>query len=318
MVAAVQTMAYVGETPWHGLGEKVDPSISIEEWKEKSGMNYKLLEQPVFTNVGGMKKIPGYKAIVRSDSGHHLSLMKDGYKLVQPGEVLDFFKDLTDKMGFQLETAGVLREGRKYWALANIGKEARIMGQDQLGGYLLLGTSCDGTMATTATFTSIRVVCQNTLSWAIQDAETNKETSRLIKIYHRSAFQPEQVKMQLGIGAASWENFIDRVNVMAQRKVKPSEAQQFLVNVFGDPLKDLEEQPNARAIKTVYELFNGQGRGSDFKSADGTAWGLVNAVTEFIDHKRGKNQDTRLDAAWFGYASNWKTAAWDEALKLAA
>ncbi len=318
MVAAVQTMAYVGETPWHGLGEKVDPSISIEEWKEKSGMNYKLLEQPVFTNVGGMKKIPGYKAIVRSDSGHHLSLMKDGYKLVQPGEVLDFFKDLTDKMGFQLETAGVLREGRKYWALANIGKEARIMGQDQLGGYLLLGTSCDGTMATTATFTSIRVVCQNTLSWAIQDAETNKETSRLIKIYHRSAFQPEQVKMQLGIGAASWENFIDRVNVMAQRKVKPSEAQQFLVNVFGDPLKDLEEQPNARAIKTAYGLFNGQGRGSDFKSADGTAWGLVNAVTEFIDHKRGKNQDTRLDAAWFGYASNWKTAAWDEALKLAA
>lgn len=318
MVAAVETMAYVGATPWHGLGSQLQEGADLETWREHSGLNYELREQPVFTNVGGLKKIPGYKALVRSDTNTHLSMVKDSYKVVQPGEVLDFFKDLTEKMGFQLETAGVLREGRKYWALANIGKEARIMGQDELHGYLLLGTSCDGTMATTAAFTSIRVVCQNTLGYALQEAETNKEGSRQIKVYHSSKFVAEDVKMKLGIGVASWDHFIERVNALANRKVKPSEAQQFLVNVFGDPMKDLEEQPNARAIKHVWELYNGQGMGSGLKAADGTAWGLVNAVTEFIDHKRGKNQDTRLDAAWFGYASEWKTAAWDEALKLAA
>ena len=93
----------------------------------------------------------------------------------------------------------------------------------------------------------------------------------------------------------------------------------FLVDVLGDPSLPLNEQPNQRGIQTVYGLYSGGGKGADMASAKGTAWGLVNGITEYVDtHRKARNQDYRLDSAWFGTGAQIKERAFQHAMALAA
>ena len=311
-------MAFVGEVPWHGLGFELTDGASIEEWQAAAGMNWDLVSRPAtyyIPELNSFKAYPGKQVLTRSDTFAPLSIVSDTYKVVQPKEVLEFYRDLVDAAGFKLNTAGVLKGGRKYWALAETGNEATIMGKDQLKDFLLLATSCDGSLATTAKFTSVRVVCNNTLSYSVNNSEPS------IRVTHNSTFNVENVKAQLGVASDSWDGFIDRVDALARRMVTDVEVKNFLVRLFGNPedLNAVEEfdQSKARSMKAVHDLFNGEGLGSMFDSADGTAWGLVNAVTEFTDHRSGsKSLDNRLDSTWFGSGALLKQLAWQAANEL--
>lgn len=313
-------IAYVGQTPWHGLGQVLQPGADIETWKEAAGLNWTLEEKPALwlDNTGDFEEVPGKKILVRSDTREALSVVSDRYNVVQPGEVLDFYQTLVKAGGFDLDVAGVLFNGRKYWALAKINETARIMGQDKIDGYLLLATSCDGSLATTAQFTSVRVVCNNTLRISV-DAGADIGTRESIKIPHNRQFDAEAVKVELGLAHRSFQSFIDQAVEMGKRKVDNKEAIEFLVKVVGDVTKDIEEQEDAKTIKKIYDLFQGQGQGADLKSAKGTTWGLVNAVTEYFDHHRQtRTQDSRLNRAWFGDGAAAKDRAWAVASALVA
>ncbi len=161
----VQTMAYVGTEPWHGLGNRLAPKQPLETWAQAAGMNWRIEEAEVRfvasgnRNLGSIHAFPEQKVLYRSDTKVPLSVVSSRYQVVQPEEILEFYRDLTEIGGFQLETAGVLKEGRKLWALARTGQSGSLKGKDQVNGYLLLATACDGTLATTAQFTSVRVVC---------------------------------------------------------------------------------------------------------------------------------------------------------------
>ncbi len=230
--------------------------------------------------------------------------------------MLEFYRDLTEVSGYELETAGVLKGGRKFWALARTGQGAALKGNDQVNGYLLLATSCDGTLATTATPTTIRVVCNNTLTIALDG------TSRAIKVPHSTRFDGDLVKKQLGIAVSQWDDFMYRMRHLAERKVQWHEALGFFMNVMCEtsPTGPLPEQlPNERALRKVQELYEGRGRGSQLDSARGTAWGLLNAVTEYVDHeRRARSTEYRLDSAWFGQGAQIKQRALDTALQLVA
>lgn len=112
--------------------------------------------------------------LARSDTQAALSVVSGDYQVVQPKVVLEFYRDLVEQRGYPLETAGALAGGRKVWALARTGPVAGVADDaaDKLGAYVLLATSCDKTLATTVTFTSVRVVCQNTLSFSVRDMKT--------------------------------------------------------------------------------------------------------------------------------------------------
>ena len=76
---------------------------------------------------------------------------------------------------------------------------------------------------------------------------------------------------------------------------------------------------NERALKKVQALYEGHGRGAELMAAKGTAWGLLCAVTEFVDHeRRARSAEYRLDSAWFGAGSVLKQRALDQALQLAS
>ena len=317
----IEKMAYVGATPWHQLGNHLPAKQPIEVWAQKAGMDWNICETPVrymteqAGSLGSIMSFDDQKVLYRSDTKAPLSVVSSRYQVVQPKAVLEFYRDLTEVSGFELETAGVLKEGKKFWALAKTGKETSLKGNDLVKGYILLATSCDGTLATTATPTTVRVVCNNTLTIALNG------TSSAVKVPHSTTFDAQAVKKQLGIAVSQWDRFAYSMKTLSERKVKSHESMNYFLKVMcqtdghSDPAAGLM---NERALKKVQELYDGKGKGSELASAHGTAWGLLNAVTEFVDHERkAKNQDYRLDSSWFGAGAALKQRALDYALQLA-
>lgn len=315
----VETMAYAGDTPWHGLGSKLGAHEPIDAWKTKAGMDWTLEESAVRyaaydAAAGTTEAFPEHKVLFRSDNRLPLAVVSKRYQVVQPGEILEFYRDLTEIGGFELETAGVLREGRKFWALAKTGQTATLRGRDRVDGYLLLATACDGTLATTAQFTSVRVVCNNTLAIALGD------TSGAVKVSHRSRFDGDKVKRQLGITVSSWDRFVEQMTALADCEVDPDAVEGVLRRVlsYGSPSGGgAGGMASDRAVKTVSSLYQGEGKGALLPSSRHTAWGLLNSITEYVDfHRRARSGDHRLEAAWFGQGAQIKQRAWYEVAKL--
>lgn len=319
MAHLLQQMAYVGQTPWHELGNQLPAKQPIEVWAEKAGMDWTICETPVrymteqAGSLGSIMTFDDQKVLFRSDTKAALSVVGGRYQIVQPREVLEFYRDLTEVSGFELETAGVLKAGRKFWALARTGKQTALKGNDVVNGYILLATSCDGSLATTATPTTVRVVCNNTLTIALQGATS------AVKVPHSTVFDAQAVKKQLGIAVSGWDAFMYRCKTLAERKVKTHESMNFFLKVLcqTDAHADQAQLTNERALKKVQELYEGKGRGAELTAAKGTAWGLLCAVTEFVDHeRRARSQEYRLDSAWFGQGATVKQRALDAALQL--
>ncbi|MGQ3179567.1 MAG: DUF932 domain-containing protein [Blastomonas fulva] len=303
-------------------GHVLEPHQSLEAWAQKASMNWTIKEAPVRFKAeegGAAESLHLYesqKVLYRSDSKQPLSVVSSRYQVVQPLEVLEFYRDLTEISGYELETAGVLKGGRKFWALARTGREAVLKGSDLVRGYLLLATSCDGSIATIATPTTIRVACENSLTAALGTAQG------AVKVSHSTAFDADAVKRELGVAVAGWDEFMFRMRTLADRKVKASEASGFFLKVLCNAEREAagdQKLFNERALKKVQGLYDGQGRGADLSSAKNTAWGLLNAVTEFVDHeRRARNDDYRLDSAWFGQGAALKDRALKIALELAS
>lgn len=312
----IESMAFVGATPWHGLGNPLSPQQPLDVWLTEAGMDWRIEQSDVLFNVAddGMHIRPftDSKVLYRSDSLAPLSVVSPRYKVVQPSEVLEFYRDLVSAGGFELETAGVLKGGRKLWALAKTGQEALLKGGDRVKAYLLLATSCDGTLCTTAQFTSVRVVCNNTLQMAVKDR------TGAVKVPHSTVFDPQQVKDALGLGLSAWDRFIGNIKQLSQRTVSPEEASQFFREVLDEPLvTGGEDAVTSKALQQVSALYSGGGMGSMLAGTRGTAWGLVNAMTEYVDHRRrARSQDYRLDSAWFGQGAQLKGKALEHALAL--
>lgn len=310
MAHLVESMAYVGDTPWHGLGNQLAKGQSLQVWQQQAGMNWEILESPVRYETHTSQDSPlervfdKHKVLYRSDNFKPLSVVGSRYHIVQPIEVLGFYKDLTEALGFELETAGILKEGRKFWALARTGDSVTFHGRDLMNAYVLLATSCDGTLATTAQFTSIRVVCNNTLAVALGNSDG------AVKVPHSTKFDAQYMKNQLGITSHQWSDFSYRLKQMSNRKVNTQEIEYFYRDVFSSKDKEIELIDSHYGARKALELFNGRGRGAELSSAHNTVLGLLNSITEYVDHEqRARNNEFRLDSAWFGQGALLKQKA---------
>ena len=343
MAHQIEQIAYVGETPWHGLGNQLSPNQPLEVWAQQAGMDWRIESSNVSymaQNERGQSIIMPFeeqRVLYRSDTYAPLSVVSQRYQEVQPKEILEFYRDLTEQSGFELETAGVLKGGKKFWALARTGQSTALKSKDVSNGYILLATACDGTLATTAQFTSIRVVCNNTLAIALRGQSSS---AGVVKVPHSTKFDAEKVKQQLGISVRAWDEHMYEMKQLTQRKVSQQEAKAYFDAVFNNStmsISDPEEniiqfyrnvaqqvqekkpEPNGRAMNKALEMFNGQGRGAELSSAKDTAYGLLCSITEFVDHeRRAMSTDHRLDSAWFGAGAGVKQRGLEQALALIA
>jgi phage/plasmid-like protein (TIGR03299 family) len=310
-------IAYVGETPWHGLGANLPAGQPVEVWQKEAGLDWIAQQTAVlFQDDQGINTAADHTVIYRSDTRKALGVVSDGYKVVQPKGVIEFFRELTEKFNYTLETAGCLKEGRVAWALARTGDNIRVGGTDVVGGFLLLSTSFDGSRATEAKFTTVRVVCNNTLRLSDKDAPQ-------VRVSHRSVFDEIAAKRELAVGA--FHRFEEQANALAETKVSPEQQVDFLLQVYhGVTAKDVAAGTAQLAVQTEKTMNRlaailANAPGQQLRSTLGTAWGLVNAVTHDVDfQKPARSQDNRLVSSWFGQGDAVKARAWNQALALAA
>lgn len=316
-------IAYVGDTPWHGLGEQLQPGADIDTWKIAAGMDWHIEKRPlVFGAIDAdgntvPSRVPGQFAHVRSDTQAYLGQGSERFQLLQPGDALEFFRDIVDGSDFELETAGCLRGGAQFWALARCNRQLVIDGVDRLNSYVLLATANDGSMSSVADFTSVRVVCNNTLSFAVG---SNGQKAK-IKVPHSRKFDHEKVKAELGLIDDRLDTFAIESDRLAQRKLTEREATEFFLSLYAKTDDD-DKITNERTIKSVMpRLLNAyrRGPGANLPTANGTAWGAVNAVTNYVDFEtRAHSHENRFASSQLGAGAQLKAEAFAKALELAA
>lgn len=332
-------IAYRGETPWHGHGQIILPQDSIDDIRIKAGLDYDVVKTPVLFGYQELQHASGFsqdagseepaiidrfgefkqnQVLYRNDTHTPLSVVGEHYRVVQPKEVVEFYRDLCADFGFEVEVVGALAGGRKVWALANTKNAFSLRGEDKVKGYLLLATSYDGTMATQARFTSVRVVCNNTLSLA-------RMAKAQVSVPHNKTFDADLVKRQLHVGPA-WEAFNERAAKMSERVVSRDEVVQLFMQAYyglatPDAVKEFHEVEgnDAKVKKTMerltYALF--ESPGAQLASARGTLWGALQAVTFDVDHNLpSRDAGSRLNKSWFGDGDGIKNRAFDFATDL--
>lgn len=307
-------MAYVAghEKPWHGLGDTVQPGASMAEWLQAAGMEWKIRRSRVRYGEGANQLIMDDQHVLfRSDTKAPLGIVSDKYRVFQPAETLEFFRDLLPQ-GFEINTAGTLYGGKKFWALASIGEEFTIGTRDRLRGFILAASSADGSIRTTFKNVITRVVCDNTLTAGM------RERGVQIAISHRSTVDTAAVKEKLGLARGQFHKEMAELRRLAETPVTQAMADQFLGELLVETkMVTKKDATRSRAFIAISELFNGKGLGSTLDGVDGTAWGLLNAVTEYVDHHaKAADVSNRLDSAWFGRGDDLKTVAAQKLLEL--
>lgn len=270
---------------WHGLGNSLEEGASLEHWKKAAGMDWDLFEAvPFFNDPVTMQphSVDDKKVLYRSDNKKPLSVVGKDFQIVQPDQIIEFFRDLTTHNGMRLSTAGTLFGGRRFWALADTGKADEVTEGDEVQGHLLLVTACDGSLATTAKFVSTRVVCNNTLTIAMSE-----KSKQLIKVSHRSNFCADKVHIDLGLIDQSWKMMMDNLRRLADTKMSLTSQEDFFKKQLYNPTKAEGDQTWGvkRELDRIMTLAQ---RGSGSEMSSGTAWGALCGATELYTHGTGK------------------------------
>jgi phage/plasmid-like protein (TIGR03299 family) len=171
-----------------------------------------------------------------------------------------------------------------------------------------------------AKFTAIRVVCNNTITAAVGgysngapirgEADTDKGYLKsAVRVLHSANFDPDSVRLQLGIVASQFERFMVTSRQLAGETMSAAEADSFVSQLLAPYHSSRLDINDSKAYKRIMQLFNGAAIGSDIPGVTGTRWAALNAVTEMVDHERGRTANTRIESAWFGTGSAIKNRA---------
>jgi phage/plasmid-like protein (TIGR03299 family) len=313
-------IAYKNETPWHGLGFKVADNATGQEMLEVAGLNWKVQRRTLaMCDSKGqgliVNPLAGYRAIVRSDTDHVFAVPTNKYNLVQNSEIVDLFREYCEAGHASMETVGALRGGSVVWALAKLngGSSLTIKGNDVVNGYVLMTTSHDGSLSTTAKATQVRVVCHNTMTAALA-AKAD------FRLKHSAKWTPErkdEAKQALGIAMEQVQTINTHSAKLAEVSIDQSDWVSFMTKLMG--LDAVLSPITGELTKVAADIYDStvNSPGADLVSAKGTLWGAVNGVTHYVDHKRGRSQDSRLSSAWFGDSDMLKRSAMVTALEMA-
>lgn len=340
----IESMMFVGETPWHGLGVKVTGSLTASEAIRAAGLNWGV-RLDALKLPDGRDAIPyverdpdddetpsPYRATVRESDGRILGVVGPDYQPLQNADAFGFFDPWISSGSASYHTAGSLRGGRRIWVLAQANLDPlEIVRGDAVQGFILLSSSHDGTMAVRVGFTPIRVVCANTLAMAHGDGR-----SKLLRVRHTAGVVStlDEIRETMDLARVEFAATADQYRSLAAKQVDRRTLEAYVKSVFrrtdaptGMVLASqagagADESDGKRTVPRVMNLIEGGLRGDKLLPAASTNvlnfWRGYNAVTEYIDHDRGGDSAARLDSAWFNGGAEVKRRALDLAVKFAA
>ncbi len=312
---AIESMFYVGETPWHGLGKPLNEPPTIKEALVQSGLNWSVNKIPTYFEVNQINKETGHFVTVRED-GQILGNVGKKYTILQNNEAFEPFEVLLD-YGFKLETAGSIDEGKKVWILAKT-PENYLVGDDKIDDYVMLYNSHDGSSGNCMRDVKIRVVCQNTLNASL----SNKATAEY-KLRHTSSItqRVKELTQKLEERNGNVKEAIDKMNRFTDVDMTPDMLNLYIESVM-PVLKNRHRESvpelgiwTRNKTKPVYDkitdlFYNGKGNNGK------TLWDAYNAVTEYHDHHK-KHQSDWVKSTQFGQSGIDKKRAYNIAVQIA-
>lgn len=323
MAAMVETMMYVGETPWHKLGTYVgDKEVNSDDALRLAGLDWEVACAPTYTYDAGKNEfveIPNNKAIKRKDNGLVLSTMSDSYKPVQNHGKFKFFDEVVGGKHAMYHTAMSLEDGRKVVLTAKLPGTIKVKGDSQIDKYLALCDSFDGSLAFTMLLTPVRIVCRNTLDMAL--AEGGKTAFKLRHSVNIDT-RVKDAQAALGFAVKQYDFFEEAANHLAGSKFTDKMMDKLAQTLFpANGEGQISPQAATSRIKVVQLFENGAGH----EGIRGTAWAAVNAVAEFADHSKqsrsvgGRSEEeARAKSILFGAAAAMKQKAVNEVYNLLA
>lgn len=275
MAANVESMFYVRTAPWHGLGTRVEESLTSQDALHYSGLDWQVKQEPLMT--GTFKSVPGYVANVRSDNDRILGIVSDSYKVVQNEEAFAFTDALIGE-GVRYETAGSLDEGRKVWLLAKLPERYQLVGED-VDPYIVFTSSHDGSGAIRVAPTPIRVVCQNTLNLALNTAKRSWSTTHTSNVHSRLddarntlLFADKYMKaLQQEAERLSMQRVTDKMFYSLVDKLLPVD-------------EDASEQTKSNNLKQRSDLIYRYFHAPDLVDLPKNGWRFINAVSDHATH----------------------------------
>ena len=309
MAHMVETMAYAGEVPWHGLGTRVPADLSPKQMLEKAGLDWTVRKVPAYADVAGQRVAVGRSALVRDSDDSILDVVSDDWNVLQNHEAFEFFHDFVANGDMEMHTAGSLRDGQLVWALAKVNDGFELFKGDQVDSYLLFSNPHKYGWSIDVRFTPIRVVCNNTLTLSL-----NTSSKNFVKVSHRRQFDGDMVKETLGVAKEKLATYREMAQFLGGKRYTAPKLVEYFKKVFpvtGGPEKKKEMSISAsKALDVVHTQ-----PGAQF--AEGSWWSAFNAVTYMVDHKLGRSQDNRLTSAWFGQGKKVKADALELAVQMA-
>lgn len=325
----IETMGFVGAKPWHfeetkGKSKEFVGAATWEELCKVSGLTWKVEMEEVKTVHG--TPMPGWRAITRHFNGKRnvLGMASSKYVPIQPMDLGKFLDGVAGEKLATYETAGSLIGGRRVWALVKLPGELRILKDDVVEKYVMLTTAFDGITSAKLIKTPIRVVCNNTLTAAMAGAGRED----VLRIRHRGDIKANfaEARKLLGISLKYYDTIGQGFQALAGFQMKSVHVAKFFDALL--PVREQKVDPqtkkavetlkgNAGNRATVLELAE-KGKGADLKGVRGTAWGMYNAFTEFVDHNRktktqvdteAARREARLNSQWFGLGQQMKAKA---------
>ncbi len=321
MAHEIETIAFSNEVPWHGLGNRVDDCVSVDDMLIAAGLNWEVAAHPLFTKVGDdIVEVKTRKALVRSTDQKVLSIIGNNWNPVQNRTAMEFFREYTEAGDIKLETAGSLKGGKVVWGLANLNQGFFVNGsKDAVKGYLLLVSPHEPGAAITIRTTAVRVVCANTMAMAMGGRHDH-----VFRLHHTTEFTVDKAKEAVGLSRERLVKAELESTALLQLKMSEFDTIRFLAKFFTEK----KDQSDAN-VKLLVESANDKGLPKAFDqvlasinsgpgAVPGTAWGILNGVTHWTDHVAGRKGDYRMSKSWLGENDRLKTKVYNELLELAA
>lgn len=313
----VETMAYAGELPWHGLGKPVSPNLTPDEMLVEAGLDWRVNKIPAYADINGKKVSVDRCALVRDSDDKILSIVGDDWNEVQNSEAFQFFDDFVKAGGMEMHTAGSLDEGRSVWALAKIKESFTLFGKDEVESFILFSNPHQFGKSIDVRFTPIRVVCNNTLTLAL-----SKQAENGVRVSHRTAFDASKVTETLGLASNKLGQYKEMAEFLGSVKYKEEDIVSYFKRLFPVMTSKSDEEIAAgattkdisKAAALAMDIIETQ-PGAEF--AKGSWWQPFNSVTYMVDHLAGRSANTRLKSAWYGGGRNKKLEALNMAIDFA-
>jgi phage/plasmid-like protein (TIGR03299 family) len=315
MAHQVETMAYAGETPWHGLGVPVSNDLTPAQMMQKAGVDWTVQECESFVDFNGERISTGQKALVRSTDGKVLTNVGKDWNPVQNEQAFEFFSEYVFAGDMEMHTAGSLKDGQMVWALAKVKDSFDLFGGDTVESYLLFSNPHQYGKSIDVRFTPIRVVCNNTLSLSL-----SMQAERQVKVGHRVEFNPGEVKEALGIASEKLATYREMAEYLGSKRFSMDKLIEYYNTVYPRTSdkrvqdKKLSVETLSRNAKECLNVLESQ-PGAEF--AEGSWWQAYNSVTYVTDHVQGRNADNRLYSSWFGGNQTRKKNALETAIEFA-